>query len=85
MQGLGGELRRLGIAQGQANRAMAKAIDKARETVEAPKEKPIATARRVTMTTAEEKAFVANAQTIVTAYKNGLIDEAKAAYLMARI
>ena len=85
MQGLNGELRRLGIASSQANRQMAKAEERARHATPEAKEKPIAVARRNCLTTAEEKAFTRDAETIVTAFRNGLISEEKAAFLMARL
>jgi hypothetical protein len=85
MVGLGSELRRLGYAQGRASSEMAKAIRDERKVVKAPKAKPIARKVVVTTTAAEEKALRDNLAIIAEAFRNGIISEAKARSLVARL
>jgi len=85
MQGLGGELRRLGIASGQANRSMAIAEELGRKDYDKPKVPVIASKTVVTTTEKAARELQENLGVIATAYRNGFIDEKKAARLVSML
>lgn len=83
MQGLGGELRRLGIAASGMNRQMAKAEEKARQDYAEPTVPVIARKVKVTVNERQEQELRENLAVIATAYRNGIISEEKARALVA--
>lgn len=83
MDGMGQELRRLGLQASRVNGEMAKAIrdDRKVEAVAAP----VVSRTVVCRDTAEEKRLQERLAVIATAYRNGLIDEAKATAMVMAI
>ena len=85
MEGLRGELRRLGIATGQENRSMAVAEEKARDDYQEPRVPVIARKVVVTTTKAQEDRLRSNLAIIAEAFRNGIISEDKARELVSNL
>jgi len=83
MDGLGGELRRLGVSASGMNRQMALAEERERKAYEEPKVPVIARKVKVTTNEEQERELRDNLAVIAEAYRNKIISEEKARALVA--